>query len=651
MINLLSELIIIILIFGLISISLIGWGLTTVRILGLSAEHLLSGHLIFVGLSSVLFMTNVLHWFMPVNWLMSTIICIGGLCLAISLGRSQLKSGFSCIAKKIKKFPLMSLAGMLLILMYVTRVFEPTAHGDAGLYHIPTVSWLNQYPIIAGLGNLHFRLAFNQSYFSFVALLNIYPIWNHGYASANFYLFIITVFTTVQSIALFQQHKRLISILLLLIFANTLQAAISAAPDFTVLLFQINIFILSFHLFQAKINDKTKSLSHLVTLIILTITCITVKLSSLVFCFSILAISAIKYHQLFTYNKNILVRITAFCSAILLNHIAISYILSGYPLYPSSVGSSWSAPWGIPIESVKREQDWIYSWARLPDVSPQSVLQDWAWLEPWFHSLPAPVWLPITIAILLSCAQAIRYFFKTTVLHSTRPLYILYAPLFAALIFWFFTAPDARFIGAVPNLILFLSLYLFVSDLNVKGLILTRRFKLFLYALGILSLVPILMYALHLGTGLGLIQRLHLHTIIKAISDSGVNQGFITAAILTLLLTQYNKAGFKNKIGHLFSAGLGLIITSAWCLAIIGYMGLKLPLASTWAPIPSVETRVLSTESGLLLRVPVERDSCWLAPLPCTPYFDKSLKQEVIKVNNIIEVQNGFTSAHPKLPQ
>jgi len=27
------------------------------------------------------------------------------------------------------------------------------------------------------------------------------------------------------------------------------------------------------------------------------------------------------------------------------------------------------------------------------------------------------------------------------------------------------------------------------------------------------------------------------------------------------------------------------------------------------------------------------------------------LKQEVIKVNNIIELQNGFTSAHPKPPQ
>jgi len=274
-------------------------------------------------------------------------------------------------------------------------------------------------------------------------------------------------------------------------------------------------------------------------------------------------------------------------------------------------------------------------------------LQDWAWLTPWFHALPATAWLPILMASLLFCGLAMRGYYKQTVLYANRELYILYAPLLAALLFWFLTAPDARFIGAVPNLILFLSSYLFIATLNIRDLTLSKRTKALLFVSGVLCLIVIFMYSLHLGTGLGLVRLLHLQPFIKAVGEVGVNQQFIILVCLSLLIVCYARFARNFHLHYLFSTMLNLAITVGWFLAAFSYMGLKLPLASAWAIPPYVETRVLTTDSGLILRTPIHGDACWLAPLPCTPYFDKNLKQLDIQLSETNKFSNGFMTTQP----
>ncbi|QIL77220.1 hypothetical protein G7064_16215 [Hymenobacter sp. HDW8] len=44
------------------------------------------------------------------------------------------------------------------------------ANFDSGLYHFQTLKWLNEYPTVPGLGNLHGRLAFNSSWFPLLSL-------------------------------------------------------------------------------------------------------------------------------------------------------------------------------------------------------------------------------------------------------------------------------------------------------------------------------------------------------------------------------------------------------------------------------------------------------------------------------------------------
>jgi hypothetical protein len=83
----------------------------------------------------------------------------------------------------------------------------------------------------------------------------------------------------------------------------------------------------------------------------------------------------------------------------------------------------------------------------------------------------------------------------------------------------------------------------------------------------------------------------------------------------------------------------GLLI---WCLISFGW---KEPYRSLLAvrrlaPLPKVSLRVRQTRSGLAVYVPTEGDNCWDAPLPCTPYFD-----ETLRLRNRQSMSWGFASA------
>jgi hypothetical protein len=59
------------------------------------------------------------------------------------------------------------------------------------LYHFNTIRWLNEYPLVPGLGNLHGRLAYNQSFFTYAASVNFYPLFHHGHNVANSFLLLL----------------------------------------------------------------------------------------------------------------------------------------------------------------------------------------------------------------------------------------------------------------------------------------------------------------------------------------------------------------------------------------------------------------------------------------------------------------------------
>ena len=44
---------------------------------------------------------------------------------------------------------------------------------DSGLYHVQTIKWIQNFPVIPGLGNFHGRFAFNSMYFPISAAFSL----------------------------------------------------------------------------------------------------------------------------------------------------------------------------------------------------------------------------------------------------------------------------------------------------------------------------------------------------------------------------------------------------------------------------------------------------------------------------------------------
>jgi hypothetical protein len=85
-------------------------------------------------------------------------------------------------------------------------------------------------------------------------------------------------------------------------------------------------------------------------------------------------------------------------------------------------------------------------------------------------------------------------------------------------------------------------------------------------------------------------------------------------------------SGHRSR--HTGAAMAMLVALLAWCLISFGW---KEPYQALLAvkelsPLPKADVGVRRTVSGLGVYVPVQGNLCWDAPLPCTPYFDETLR-------------------------
>jgi len=104
-------------------------------------------------------------------------------------------------------------------------------------------------------------------------------------------------------------------------------------------------------------------------------------------------------------------------------------------------------------EAIDNIRNWIICWARSPTEC-MSSLYGWHWLHLWWRNFP-----PRELAILL---LASLFFFISLVKKFNNSLaskaYLLALPSLVGLIFWFITAPDIRFLGSIPYILISCSL-------------------------------------------------------------------------------------------------------------------------------------------------------------------------------------------------
>lgn len=470
--NMLLSLCVLALVLSMTAVVFLGWGRLTLRLIGFELCPRPDTVTIWLGFGIVLGLSGFLHVLVPIDWKMT--LGIG----AIGLLGCTLGSPLSCmpsvvrIGQWLRRQWFFSLLGGFVIVLWCLRAMGVPNNYDSGLYHFETIRWLNEYPLVPGLGNLHWRFAFNQSHFNFLALLNVAPFWGKGYASGGLFLLLLAVLTVVE-LGLRQDRtwRWVFGGTLFIYFGYVASGVVNPAPDGVIGLVQATAFLLLFRILggstHPELDEKAEKLRDVSALLVLCLTMTTIKLTGALFGLTCMAILVWKCQAMvkqYLVSWLILLAILVLIAAV---HLGRGYLLSGFPLFPGIMFGAADLPWSMPVEFVKFEADLIKSWARMPGVlDPSWALASWGWVPIWSKAISFwnAFFLGLALTLILTACLLL---FVDKMRRLTGSLSLLYLPLIATVIFWFTTAPDPRFLGSILVLSIGLSIWICATGIRL----------------------------------------------------------------------------------------------------------------------------------------------------------------------------------------
>jgi hypothetical protein len=472
---------------------------------------------------------------------------------------------------------------LFMSLWIANRAIGPIQNGDTGLYHMTAVKWNASYPIVPGLGNLHGRLAFNNSFFLYVAMLGVGPWVQKSHYLANGLLTLVLLAQLLLSLqkiisgySRYRSYHLFNSLFLAPTFAQVLNPSFSSlTPDIAVFVLGT---VLASQIYSYFIDHPKNDIEESYKIFFISVLCIggiIVKLSFLPFGITALLIVLAKYlsqssNQAKKLRTRVLLWITLFNGALLTIWMLRGVILSGYVAFPFTLGSL-PVTWRVPRPLALSEANWIRSFARAGAVFWTEVLTNWNWLRPWLKYYCTYEYIkPLIIGLL-----GIIFYLMTmpkVIQNSPRRNHIslvILVPPFTSVIFWFFLAPDPRFSGA--------SFWIFGAGFT----------------------------ALALDT-----INLKNPKIIRFL------QCFLSVSFFVYLFPPYNSLFvLPNKNDGPFYN------------------------------FPNPEYTTVSINNLTSLNIPLRTDQCWNIPLPCTPYYRPTLHLRKSSLDSGFMLDNSFTFA------
>jgi hypothetical protein len=146
------------------------------------------------GIAAIVAVLQLYHFFRPIDAVIVALLCLLALSgLFLAFRRSNPPAGapsFPAPSERVGSVEV--LLFFLAAAVIAFRSAAPTEHYDTGLYGAQAVRWFTTYPLVPGLGNLLAQLGFNSSIFLCIAALNHGP-WS-GLAHHFFVGFLLAAF-------------------------------------------------------------------------------------------------------------------------------------------------------------------------------------------------------------------------------------------------------------------------------------------------------------------------------------------------------------------------------------------------------------------------------------------------------------------------
>jgi len=400
---------------------------------------------VLLGFIVLAFVTSAFSLFIKIGALADGLVLLGALAIAVG------SADFTWTGRT-SFWPYGALA-IFLALPALMLSAMPSESWDDGLYYIQNIKWIETYPAVPGLGNLHGRFAFNSSWHTLQALFGLRWFQGTPLYDQNGLLYILFCIYAVDALRLWRKAGRA------LLLSDALKMLLPAA-HFSLTIFltaptaDLPIFYLvwmSFLLFVEKHerNSLAKADVHFFLILSLVLFAMTVKLSS-AFLAALPVYLVLRQISIGQWRR--ILPLAVFTIVFLAPWLARNVILSGYLVYPFHQLDVFNFDWEIPRVDMEHMNCLITNWAKnreLPCnvVAEQSMAE---WVPVWFSNVPAIfklmvghvlVGIPLYLGLLgLGLLRKGRAF-----LQEQEGLIVVVGVLYLGFLFWFTSSPNLRF--------------------------------------------------------------------------------------------------------------------------------------------------------------------------------------------------------------
>jgi len=412
-------------------------------------EELLPAEIL--SLAGLALLTGLLQ-FASLFWALNAVaqIVVGAACLALAVGQRR------ALGAELGRWPAQWRAGGwravvlggLIWLWLLTLATTLTTNFDAGLYHLQTLRWLNEYPAVPGLGNLHGRLAFNPSIFAPTVLFQYATPAGPAYGMGS-YLFAAFALHVARAVTRHSHHSGVdlrvawAPPLLLFLLLWTFQVWLSCpTPDHSVTIPLALAFLLYGYKWAHGRGQRLDAVTVLVLLF--TLWAATIKLAAL-------PALLLPLHNVWVSRRQLNGRWWALLSGLVLlllgPWLVRNAVLSGYLIYPLPGLDVLPVDWKVPNWYAHMEQNMIANLGQRapqsPYATPQTALL--RWLPGWW-ALETSYNRVVLLAAAVSPVVAAWCWRR---LQAAEVGWAIgWGVAWLGVVFWFLTAPDFRFATA-----------------------------------------------------------------------------------------------------------------------------------------------------------------------------------------------------------
>lgn len=374
---------------------------------------------------------------------------------------------------------LYSIAALAFFAIALLVSVQPSLNNDSGLYYIQFVKWINQYPVIPGLANLHDRLGFNSHWHLITAAFNLYPLVKFSGNDMNGFLFFLIGLGSLESASRLVRQPSTYDLtwaIFPLPFFLLMRFLTSDAPDLPSTLIPLIYFTF---LIDGK---KQTSLPIVITLILFAAT---IKVLSIL---HLIAILPLCYWTLVRKEWNSVISSSILALVVLVPWLGRNLVQTGYLIFPMESLDLFSFDWKVPHELAANARKIIDTHARMGSYDlanyDKPTLE---WIKFWFgvqsKSVLALLSFVFSGSFLLVLADLLKIDRHRSSEHTIVNLFLALTVL-SSFAFWWLSGPNPRFIYGVVFFFFAYSLAVISMNFNLGKWL---RFS------PLFSLLPILM--------------------------------------------------------------------------------------------------------------------------------------------------------------